>query len=122
MGANQELGPIALEALRVRTVDVLPGQIRSCLEQLNEEQLWWRPNENSNSVGNIVLHISGALMLFVCRRVGGFEYERDRDAEFSARQPISKQRLLEIFDDAIRQVSQTFDALDVHRLTEPSTS
>jgi hypothetical protein len=122
MQAEQELAPVALEALRIRMVEVLPAQIRSCLEQLNDEQVWWRPNERSNSAGNLVLHIRGAIMLFVCRRAGGLEYERNRDAEFSERLPIPKQQLLAIFNETIQKTSGTFDALDVRRLSEPSTS
>src|SRR5438552_4022352 len=49
-------------------------------QELSEEQLWWRPNEESNSVGNLVLHVRGAVLHFLCRGVGGFEYERDRAA------------------------------------------
>src|ERR1700730_6438579 len=113
MPAETELAPVALEAMRIRMVEVLPGQIRCCLDHLNDEQVWWRPNEHSNSAGNLVLHICGAIMLFVCRRVGGIEYERNRDAEFSERLPMPKQQLLAIFNETIQKTSSTFDALDV---------
>lgn len=111
----------ALEALRTRVTKVLPAQIRSCIEQLSEEQLWWRPNEQSNSVGNLVLHVRGAVLHFLCRGVGGLEYERDRAAEFAAEGSIPKQQLLVMFDEMVDKATQTFDALDSSRLGEPST-
>ena len=69
---------LALEALRTRVTKVLPAQIRSCLEELSEEQIWWRPNEQSNSIGNLVLHVRGAVLHFLCRGVGGMKYERQK--------------------------------------------
>ncbi len=64
MQPSDDIRSFALEALRLRTTKVLPAQIRSCLEQLSEEQLWWRPNEQSNSLGNLVLHVRGAVLHF----------------------------------------------------------
>jgi hypothetical protein len=114
------LADYALESLQVRVTKVLPAQIRSCVEKLNEDQLWWRPNEQTNSVGNLVLHVSGAVMHFLCRGVGGFEYERDRPTEFATKS-MAKEELLTIFDDTIKKATQTFIDLDATRLTEPST-
>ncbi len=116
-----DINGFALEALRTRITRVLPAQIRSCIEQLSEEQLWWRPNEQSNSVGNLVLHVRGAVLHFLCRGVGNLEYERDRAAEFDAGGSIPKQQLLGMFDEMVAAATQTFDALDPSRLGQPST-
>ena len=116
-----DVGSLALEALRTRITRVLPAQIRSCIEQLSEEQLWWRPNEKSNSVGNLVLHVRGAVLHFLCRGVGGLEYERDRPAEFATVDSIPKQDLLAMFDEMVEKAVQIFAALNSSRLSEPST-
>jgi len=121
MTERNDLGSLALEALRVRVTKVLPAQIKSCIKELSEEQLWWRPNEASNSVGNLVLHVRGSVLHFLCRGVGGFEYERDRPAEFADGSALSKQELLEKFDEMIAEATRTFDALDASRLGAPST-
>lgn len=121
MQERTDINSFALEALRTRITTVLPAQIRSCIEELSEEQLWWRPNEQSNSVGNLVLHVRGAVLHFLCRGVGGIEYERDRPAEFAAGGSIPKQRLLEMFDEMVEKAAQTFAALEPSRLSEPST-
>ena len=116
-----DISSLALEALRTRITKVLPAQIRSCIEQLSEEQLWWRPNEKSNSVGNLVLHVRGSVLHFLCRGVGGLEYERDRSAEFATAGSIPKPQLLAMFDEMVEKVVQTFAALNRSRLSEPST-
>ena len=120
MRERDDLGSFALEALRARVTKVLPAQIRACVEELSEEQLWWRPNGQSNSVGNLVLHVRGAVLHFLCRGVGGLEYERDRPAEFAAEGSIRKRQLLAMFDEMVERATQTFDALDPSRLGEPS--
>jgi uncharacterized damage-inducible protein DinB len=111
---------IALRALEVRITRVLPAQIRTCLEQLNDEQIWWRPNDQSNSIGNLVLHIRGSVMHFLCRGVGKLPYERERPAEF-ATTSLSKDELLTNFDEMVRQTEETFAKLDASHLSEPST-
>ncbi len=34
-------------------------RIHACVKRLNDEQLWHRPNANTVSVGNLVLHLTG---------------------------------------------------------------
>ena len=121
MQERNDIGGVALEALRVRINGALPAQIRSCVEELSEEQLWWRPNGESNSVGNLVLHVCGAVLHFLCRGVGGLEYERDRAAEFAAGGSIPKEQLLAMLDEMIEKARETFAALAPSRLGEPST-
>lgn len=121
MQERDDIRGFALEALRTRITKVFPAQIRSCIEELSEEQLWWRPNEQSNSVGNLVLHVRGAVLHFLCRGVGGLPYERDRPAEFATRGSVSKRELLAMFDEMIDEATQTFAALSTSRLSEPAT-
>jgi hypothetical protein len=85
---------------------------------LSEEQLWWRPNEKSNSVGNLVLHLSGSTRHNISRGIGGLEYHRDRPAEFAERGPLPKEELLAIFDETIRQASEVLGAFDTSRFLD----
>lgn len=110
----------ALQALRSRITGVFPAQIRAAIEPLTEEQIWWRPNEASNSIGNLVLHLSGSLNHFLNRQLGGIEYHRDREAEFAAQGPMPKGELLAIFDGMVENAERTFEALSVDRLGQPS--
>jgi uncharacterized damage-inducible protein DinB len=112
--------PYVLSSLRARITKVFPAQVRECLAQLDDEQIWWRPNESSNSVGNLVIHLAGSLSHYLNRGIGRFEYDRDRAAEFAERRHIPKDELLAIFDDMVSKAEQTFDALTVERLGDPS--
>jgi len=111
---------LGLESLRARITAVFPAQIRKCLDQLDDEQIWWRPNETSNSVGNLVLHLSGSLNHYLNHLIGGFDYDRDRAAEFAERRHVPKAELLATFDDMVAKAEQTFAAITVERLGDPS--
>jgi hypothetical protein len=116
---NIELNDKVFAALRVRVTRVLPAQIKHCVEQLSEEQLWWRPNSQSNSVGN--LHVRGAVLHYLCFKLGGIAYERDRQAEFADQAVISKQLLLEQLAELTVKATQTFETLTPSGLAAAST-
>jgi uncharacterized damage-inducible protein DinB len=111
---------IALEALRVRITGVLPSQVLTCLDALTDEQIWWRPNEAANSVGNLVLHLTGSLNHYLNRAIGGFPYDRDRAAEFAERRKISKAELRASFEAMVRNAEETLSKLSPTRLLDPS--
>ena len=120
MEPTNNLSDVALAALRSRITYTLPSQIRACVDELTEEQLWWRPNEQTNSVGNLVLHVSGSMGHYLSRGVGGIEYHRDRSAEFAERGPIPKAQLLATFDGTISQAADILDSFDTSRFLEPT--
>jgi uncharacterized damage-inducible protein DinB len=116
-----DLASSTLSALRARITKVLPAQIRACVEKLSEEKMWWRPNEKSNSVANLVLHLSGSLNLYLNKNMGGIPYERDRPAEFAARGPMPKKEVMAVFEDMISKAEQTFAKIRPEQLAGPST-
>ncbi len=114
------MNDITLDAFRSRITKVFPAQIRAAVDTFTEEQLWWRPNEESNSVGNIVLHLTGSLNHFLNRNIGGIEYNRDREAEFAERRAIPKGEVMAMFDEMVSRAERTFDGLTPERLNDPS--
>jgi uncharacterized damage-inducible protein DinB len=70
------------------------AQIRRCVSLLSDDQLWFRPNDHSNSVANLLLHLQGNVRQWVLGGVGGDSVERDRQAEFDARGSVSGEALL----------------------------
>src|SRR5215510_8601666 len=71
-------------------------KVEGALEMLSDEQVWWRPNESSNSIGNLLLHLAGNLRQWVIAGVGKAEDLRDRQREFTERKQISKAELLDL--------------------------
>ena len=71
------------------------ARLIDCLDQLSDQEIWWRPNEASNSVGNLVLHICGNMRQWIISGLGGAADVRERDKEFSERGPITRAALRE---------------------------
>lgn len=69
-------------------------KIGHCLSQLSDEQVWWRPHESQNSIGNLILHLTGNVRQWIVSGLGGKDDVRDRPGEFSERDPISADTLL----------------------------
>jgi hypothetical protein len=71
-------------------------KIEHCASQLTEEQFWWRPREDMNSIANLVLHLAGNLRQWAVAGLGDGEDTRNRPREFSDRSGRSKAELLGI--------------------------
>jgi uncharacterized damage-inducible protein DinB len=97
-------------------VDFLLGayqpKIERCLERLTDEQIWWRANEESNSIGNLILHLCGNARQWIIAGVGVQPDSRDRDAEFERRDPITRDELLNLLRSTLAEVAQTLQAVD----------
>ena len=97
--------------------DYLP-KIERSLALLNEEQIWWRSNPQSNSVGNLLLHLSGNVRQWIIVGLGGATDTRDRDAEFAQRDAIPCDELIGRLKQTLREADGTLAALDPERLLE----
>ena len=100
--------------------DYLP-KIERCLEQLTDEQIWSRPNEASNSIGNLVLHLCGNARQWIVSGVGDNPDRRDRNSEFKQREIIPRVELLERLQTTVREVAQVLANLDSNVVLERRT-
>jgi len=100
--------------------DYLP-KLLHCIEGLSEEDLWWRPNEVSNSIGNLVLHLCGNVRQWIVSSIGGVEFKRDRDGEFAARGPVPRAELSAALKQAVAEVDAVLAQLDSRRLLDRLT-
>jgi uncharacterized damage-inducible protein DinB len=91
--------------------DYLP-KLERCLERLTDQQLWWRPNPESNSIGNLLLHLSGNARQWIVCGLGGETDRRDRQAEFDERRVIARDELLRQLRTTIADVDKTLARFD----------
>jgi hypothetical protein len=94
-----------MEFSRWKLLDEYWPRLRGCVESLNDEQVWWRPNEASNSIGNLVLHLNGNVTQWLLAPFDHREDKRNRPAEFSERRSIPKAQLLETLAATLQQVT-----------------
>lgn len=93
-------------------------KIERCLELLSDEQIWWRPNEDSNSVGNLLLHLCGNAQQWIVCGLGGEPDDRVRQSEFDERRVISRKELLTKTKETLSRVDATLAQFDESRLLE----
>lgn len=83
--------------------DYVP-KIERCLDQLTDSDIWWRPNEASNSIGNLILHLCGNVTMWIVGGVGSLPFERHRQMEFDERKEIPaaelRKRLTRVVEQA----------------------
>ena len=97
--------------------DYLP-KIERCLENLSDEQIWWRANEESNSIGNLILHLCGNARQWIVCGIGSAPDARNRDAEFEQRDVISRTELLALLRTTLSDVQTTLQSVDPSTLLE----
>lgn len=97
-----DVAPAFLAEAR-RQLAACRDRIAHCLNQLDDGQVWWRPREPLNSIGNLLLHVCGNVRQWVVSAVGGAADVRDRPQEFAERGPISRDELLRRFDALVAE-------------------
>ena len=80
---NTDLAVLFLEHSRKKLFEEWWPRLRSTVEPLSEEQVWWRPNEASNSIGNLLLHLNGNVGQWIGSSFNRREDQRNRPAEFA---------------------------------------
>jgi len=112
------LESLLIEEVRHRIVSAFPEQVRVALASLTDAEVWARPNEKSNSVGNLVVHLCGSSRHFLGRLVGGSDYLRDRDGEFARRDPLARAALLRLLEETVDEHARVLSALRPENLLE----
>lgn len=80
-------------------------RMRGCVESLSDDQVWWRPNEASNSIGNLLLHLNGNVRQWLVTSFTGVDDARDRPAEFAERAIVSTAALVRQLDATLQEAS-----------------
>ena len=74
---------------------------------LSTDLIWRKPYPYGNSIGHLILHLTGNLNYYIGARIAETGYVRDRDREFNESKPIPKEELFAAFDKTIAMVVAT---------------
>ena len=105
-----------LRASRRYLTDEYPRKIERAVAGMSEADLWWRPNEVSNSVGNLLLHLAGNVRQWVVHGLGGRPDVRRRAEEFARDGGLSAAEALAVLRDATDDADTVLAGLDPARL------
>ncbi|MBI4455853.1 MAG: DUF1572 family protein [Acidobacteria bacterium] len=98
--------------------DYLP-KIEKCMELLSDQDLWWRPHETDNSVGNLLLHLAGNVRQWIISGIGGAPDRRERQQEFNQREPVHGHALLRDLRSALQEADAILAAMQTSEFLKP---
>jgi uncharacterized damage-inducible protein DinB len=101
-----------------RKLRQLLSRIHTCLEKLDETQIWLRAADNSNSIGNLCLHLSGNVRQWILHGIGRQPDHRQRDAEFAARGGVTKDELWQRLSGPVQDAVTVLEHLPPEQLPE----
>jgi hypothetical protein len=94
-------------------------RLQKAVESLTDEQVWWRPNPASNSIGNLILHLNGNVTQWLVDSFNRDEDKRNRPAEFAAEGGITAAELIAKLGVTMARAAQVLDRLTVEELLAP---
>lgn len=115
---SQELARLFLDRSIYYLGTEYPAKLRTAVLALPEDLLWWRPNPASNSVGNLLLHLSGNLRQWVVSGIGGAPDIRVRHAEFETLIGPTRDVLLADLEGTCAEAVGVLRALDPETVLE----
>ena len=107
-----------IERSRYYLVSEYPTKIQRCLDVLPAEALWRRDAASENSIGNLLMHLSGNVRQWIVSGVGGAPDARERAAEFAARAGDDALALMASLRDTLTEADAVLASLDAERLRE----
>ena len=97
----------------------LGNRVERAARALPADKLWVKPFPFGNSVGNLVLHLTGNLNHYIGALIAGSGYVRDRAREFSDHGPYPLEQILQRFREAVAMVVKTLHAQREADLARP---
>jgi len=117
--AAPDLTPDFLAFSRAKLLDSYWPRLRTCVESLTPDQLWWRPNDASNSIGNLVLHLDGNVRQWLVASFNRQPDTRQRPAEFAERDCIPAAALLDRLAATLDEAGGVLSRLTADDLAAP---
>jgi uncharacterized damage-inducible protein DinB len=100
-------------------LEKLRDEVRETAGPLSERQLWAKTVEPGNSVGHLILHLTGNLNHYIGAQLGGTGYVRHREREFTEPRPLPKEEVLANLDAAVATFRRVVTQLTPEQLAAP---
>ena len=111
-----ETSRLFLQKSRTLLTSEYPVKIERSVEPLTGEAVWWRPNQASNSIGNLILHLNGNVGMWILSGVGRLAFARNRQREFDERSQTSATDLLTQLRRTLERADEVLAGLDEDEL------
>jgi len=109
--APTDLSSIFVSFSREKLIGQYWPRLRSCVEALTDDQIWWRPNGASNSIGNLLLHLNGNITQWLIASFLHLDDRRDRPSEFSQTGSIAGAALVDLLAATMMRADEVLQRL-----------
>jgi uncharacterized damage-inducible protein DinB len=117
--STPDLTPAFLAVSRAKLLDEYLPRLRAAVESLTDEQIWWRPNDASNSIGNLLLHLNGNVRQWLIASFSRQPDTRQRPAEFAERDHLPARTLLDRLAATLDEAAAILSRLTAEDLAAP---
>lgn len=90
-----------------RYFEAFASRTRALVDDLSDDEFWTKPYPYGNSVGHLLLHVTGNLSYYIGARMANTGYVRDRDREFTDTSRRSREVVLADLERAVAVVVRT---------------
>ena len=115
---NNDVGRGFITFCRQKLMQEYLPRIQRCLDELSEDDVWWRAHGTDNSIGNLMLHLSGNVRQWIVSGIGGAHDSRERQKEFAERNRIPKTELLANLQSTLQEADKVLERFDTSKLLE----
>ncbi len=84
--------------------------IKICLDKLPDKVIWQKPNESTNSIGNLILHLCGNITQYGISSIQGTEDNRNRNEEFMTLSGLDKDELFQKLVSTVEKAKFVFNS------------
>lgn len=105
------MNSLMIRELEFRLIESGIHRVIQCVELLNDDQLRYRPNDNSNSINNQIIHLDGNVRQWLISTFSDQKDERNRKSEFDASNLKTKSELIELLRILETDIRATFPAI-----------
>lgn len=91
-------------------METIAAKITELAEALTADQFWAKPFAFGNSVGHLLLHLTGNLNYYIGAQIAGTGYVRDRPREFAENERLAKEDVTGKFKAAVEMAERTVRA------------
>src|SRR5262250_2391965 len=99
------------QSRRLLTDSYLP-RIEKAVDGVSTEDVWWRANPQSNSIGNLILHLNGNVKQWIISGLGGEQDVRKRQREFDAQTGADARELLRDLRATVEEADRVLANVD----------
>jgi uncharacterized damage-inducible protein DinB len=102
---------LLIKEAKFRLLEESIPRLHKCLNQLSIEEIWFRPNQNTVSIGNLVLHLCGNVRQWLISGLGGVSDNRERQQEFDASGPLPTEQLTDSLESLTKEIERVLEQL-----------